>query len=137
MRELTVGLRAIGLLAPGLENWEATCALLRDTTTAIPDAEAFSYPAPAQLPRNELNDEFIKYFSDKIEFRTDTDYAVENLTGIYIIEYSLNAAGEGEISDPEYLKHLEDFAQWYRSQPRVLHVNVLTDINRLHFYDGR
>ena len=82
----------------------------------------------AQLPRNELNDEFIKYFSEKITFRTDTDYAVENLTGIYLIEYSLNAAGEGEISDPDYLRHLDAFAQWYRQQPKVLHVNVLTDI---------
>lgn len=81
-----------------------------------------------QIPRNVLNDEFVKYFDETITFRTDTDYAVENLTGIYRIEYSLGAIAEGEVTNPEYLKTLEDFANWYREQPRVLHVHVLTDI---------
>lgn len=82
----------------------------------------------AQLPRNELNDEFIKYFDETVEFRSDTDFTTAHLTGIYLAEYSLPAGGEGEVSNPEYLRHLEDFANWYRQQPGVLHVNVLTDV---------
>ncbi len=82
----------------------------------------------AQVPRNTLNDEFIKYFSENVPFRVDTDYAVDKLTGIYLLEYSLPADGEGKITDPDYLKHVEKFANWLRSQPEVLHVNTITDI---------
>jgi len=82
----------------------------------------------AQVPRNTLNDEFVKYFDIGNPFRQATEYATDNLTGIYLIEYSLPAAGDGGISDPQYLRHLEAFANWYRDQPQVLHVNVLTDI---------
>lgn len=79
------------------------------------------------IPRNELNDEYVKYFDKTIKFRTDTDFATSNLTGIYLIEYSMQADGDGAIAEPEYLKNLDKFASWYRQQPDVLHVNVLTD----------
>ncbi|WP_419616945.1 efflux RND transporter permease subunit [Thiolapillus sp.] len=82
----------------------------------------------SQVPRNHLNDEFIKYFSENVPFRVDTDYAVEHLTGIYLLEYSLPAGGEGMIANPEYLQHVEAFANWLRQQPEVLHVNTITDI---------
>ncbi len=82
----------------------------------------------SQLPRNELNDEFVKYFDRSIPFRADTEYAVEHLTGIYWIDYSLGAREEGGISDPEYLRHLDAFANWLRLQPNVLHVNSFSDI---------
>lgn len=82
----------------------------------------------AQVPRNTLNDEFVEYFSEDNPFRAATTYATDHLTGIYLIEYSLPAESDGGISDPKYLQHLDDFANWYRAQPQVLHVNVLTDI---------
>ncbi len=81
----------------------------------------------AQVPRNELNDEFVKYFDESIPFRQAAEFATEHLTGIYRIQYSVPARDEGGVADPEYLRHLEAFAQWYRQQPGVLHVNVLTD----------
>lgn len=80
-----------------------------------------------QVPRIELNDEFVEYFGEQNDFRQATEYAVDNLTGIYLIEYSLPAPGAGGVSDPDYLRHLDAFANWYRQQPKVLHVNVLTD----------
>lgn len=82
----------------------------------------------AQLPRNQLNDVFVEYFDQSIPFRADTDYAAENLTGIYLVEYSLPAPGEGQVSDPKFLQHVEDFANWFREQPNVMHVNAITDI---------
>ena len=81
-----------------------------------------------QIPRNDLNDVFVEYFDESIPFRADTDYASENLTGIYLIEYSLPAPGDGEVSNPEFLQHVENFANWYREQPGVMHVNTITDI---------
>ncbi len=80
------------------------------------------------IPKNELNDVFIHYFDKSVPFRADTDFMVENLTGIYILDYSLESGEPGGINDPGYLKDVEAFAQWYRQQPETLHVNTITDI---------
>lgn len=80
------------------------------------------------IPNNELNDEFVKYFDESIQFRVDTDYTTENLTGMYEISYSLGAPESGGISEPAYLNTLEAFAEWYRQQPNVLHVSTFTDV---------
>ncbi len=82
----------------------------------------------AAIPKNELNDVFVNYFDERIEFRTDTDYVVENLTGMYFIDYSLDAGESGGVSEPEYLAQLQQFTDWLRDQPEVIHVNVLTDV---------
>ncbi|MCG7994720.1 MAG: MMPL family transporter [Candidatus Thiodiazotropha taylori] len=82
----------------------------------------------AQIPSNRLDDRFVEYFDETIDFRQDTDFATENLTGIYLIEYSLESGETGGISDPGFLQKVDAFAQWYRQQPHVLHVNTITDI---------
>lgn len=81
----------------------------------------------AFIPRIELNDEFIKYFDKSIEFRAHTDIVMDKLTGIYQIQYSLDSGEAGGINNPAFLQHVERFAQWYRQQPDVLHVNTITD----------
>jgi len=81
----------------------------------------------ASVPLNRLNDQFVNYFDESYAFRTDTDFIVDNLTGIYLIEYSLDTGEEWGVSNPEYLKLLESFAAWYKTQARVLHVSTLTD----------
>jgi predicted RND superfamily exporter protein len=80
------------------------------------------------LPRNELNDVFLEYFDETIQFRNDTDFTVNNLTGMYLIDFSVESAEPGGISDPRFLQELEDFANWFREQPETIHVNVFTDI---------
>jgi len=80
------------------------------------------------LPRNELNDVFVHYFDETVTFRTDSDFTTDNLTGLYNIEYSLKAADTGGISNPEFLREIEAFANWYREQSETLHVNIYTDI---------
>jgi len=82
------------------------------------------------IPRNELNDEFIKYFDKTIDFRNATEFATANLTGIYTIDYSLSSGETGGISNPAFLGNVEKFSEWYKTQPAVLHVNTLTDTMR-------
>ncbi|NND65301.1 MAG: MMPL family transporter, partial [Gammaproteobacteria bacterium] len=82
----------------------------------------------AMVPKNELNDEFVKYFKPSIEFRQHTDYTAENLTGIYIVQYSIPSGETNGISDPQYLRQLENWVNWYRAQPQTIHVNVINDI---------
>jgi len=81
----------------------------------------------AFVPNNELNDEFVKYFDERVDFRVATDFTTDNLTGLYNISYSLEAGEAGGISEPVFLNKLEEFAVWYRQQPEVMHVNTLSD----------
>lgn len=79
------------------------------------------------VPRNQLNDEFVKYFDERVPFRVDTDYTTDHLTGLYSVAYSLGAGEVGGISEPAYLRKLDEFASWYRKQPEVKHVSTLSD----------
>lgn len=81
----------------------------------------------ALVPINELNDVFVKYFDETIEFRRDSDYAAEHLTGVYYIDYALRSAEAGGISNPEFLKKTEQFSDYLRSLPEVIHVHTITD----------
>lgn len=80
------------------------------------------------LPRNELNDVFLEYFDETIPFRQATDFTVDNLTGMYLIDFSIESTEAGGISDPGFQQEVEDFANWFRQQPETIHVNVFTDI---------
>jgi len=82
----------------------------------------------AQIPRIELDDRFVEYFDHSIPFRVDSDFMRDNLTGIYDLEFSVGAGESGGISNPEYLKKIDEFAIWLRDQPGVVHVNVFTDV---------
>ncbi len=82
----------------------------------------------AMIPKIELNDEFVKYFDKSMKFRTDTDFMMENLSGIYTIDYALGAGGEHKISNPQYLKYVDEYTKWLRAQPEVDHVYSITDI---------
>ncbi|MCP4700655.1 MAG: MMPL family transporter [Gammaproteobacteria bacterium] len=82
----------------------------------------------AFIPRNELNDVFVEYFDHSFEFRVGTDFLTENLSGLYDIHYSLHASEAGGISDPAFLRKVDEFAQWYRQQPETEHVSAITDV---------
>ena len=82
----------------------------------------------ANVPRNELNDVFVHWFDESIQFRTDTDFATDNLSGLYSIEYSLRTGESGGISNPKFLRDVEEFSNWAREQPGVRHVRTFTDI---------
>jgi predicted RND superfamily exporter protein len=81
----------------------------------------------AAVPLNELNDNFVEYFDESVEFRRDSDYAMENLTGVYYIDYALSTGESGGISEPEYLANADRFVQYLRAQPEVIHVQTITD----------
>lgn len=79
------------------------------------------------IPQLDLNDNWTKYFDERYQFRQDTDFIVEHITGVEAFEYSLSAGEEGGITKPAYLQKVEEFANWYREQPKVVHVSTLTD----------
>ena len=79
------------------------------------------------VPQNKLNDVFVNYFDKSVQFRQDTDYTTEHLTGTYTIGYSLDSGSPNSVSNPAFLRQVEKFANWYRSQPEVIHVSSITD----------
>jgi predicted RND superfamily exporter protein len=81
----------------------------------------------AFIPTIDFNDQWVEYFDERIEFRTDSDEA-QDFFGLYPIEYSVPATGPGGISEPEFLTNLEQFAEFLRAHPSVTHVYSLSDI---------
>lgn len=82
----------------------------------------------AGASRLDFTDNWTTYFDDRYEFRRDTDFVVENLTGLESWEYSLDSGIEGGITDPDYLRAVDRFAKWLREQPEVSHVQAFPDI---------
>lgn len=81
----------------------------------------------SMISKNELNDVFVNYFDKSVDFRRDTDFTTEHLTGTYNIDYSLDSGEQNGVSEPDFLKQVSAFTAWYRSQPEVKHVSSITD----------
>jgi len=79
------------------------------------------------IPRNEVNDQFVEYFDESIEFRRHADYVSDNLAGLYSIQFSLEAQESGGISEPEFIETMDNYAEWLREQPEVRHVDTVAD----------
>ena len=81
------------------------------------------------LLRIELNDNFIEYLDESYQIRLDTELiASEQLTGLDIVEYSINSGKSGGITTPEYLAGLDKLGKWFEQQPDVMTVATFADI---------
>ncbi|MDA7737041.1 MMPL family transporter [Porticoccus sp.] len=79
------------------------------------------------IPTISFNDQWVEYFDERVEFRRDSDQALKSF-GLYPIEFSVPAKNTGGVSEPEYLRYLEEFTTFLSAQPEVLHVYSITDI---------
>ena len=80
------------------------------------------------IPRNELTERWAHNFDERYQYRRDTDFISQNLTGLNFLEYALKAGRESGITDPGYLRKVEAFAEWCRKQTEVTHVQAFSDI---------
>ncbi len=80
--------------------------------------------------KNVFNDEFVEYFDDSVQFRTDSDFVNDNLTGFYNVEFSVGSGESGGINNPSYLQKLNAFEDWLNEQPEVVHVNAFSEVAR-------
>jgi len=81
-----------------------------------------------QINKIRINDQFVGYFDNSIQFRPDSEYTIEHLTGVYQINFDIKSGEPQGVADPDYLKRLDAFAGFMRSIPDVVHVATLTDI---------
>ena len=82
----------------------------------------------AGISRIELKENWLELLDESYEFRRSTDFVSEKFAGVETYEYSLNSGREGGVTDVEYLRRVDAFAQWYRAQPEVAHVFAIPDI---------
>ena len=112
----------------GLGRWSAT-----HPRRAIALSLGPALLASAFVGSSVLDDRYIRYFDDRFAFRVDTDVLNRELGGFYKLEYDLKADGYGSISDPDYLSDVDRFAEWYRDQAGVTHVESHPDrIKMIH-----
>lgn len=78
--------------------------------------------------KNVINDDVVKYYTPGAKFRQDVEFVNTHLTGISEVNYSLPAAGKDSITDPAYLRKVDEFASWLKTQQDVTQVNSLADI---------
>ncbi len=102
--------------------------VLRNGRACMVGTIAVILVAGSFLPRNQLYDVWAEYFDPSTSIRQDSDRAREHLNGFNLIEYSLAAREPGGIADPEYLQHVEAFAEWLKQQPEVSYVNHVGQI---------
>jgi len=77
-----------------------------------------------------LDDDFARYFDWRFDYRQDSDFAEEHLTGLNIIEFDIGSGEEGGIFEPEYQERLAAFEAWLREQEGVVSVLAISDITR-------
>ena len=79
------------------------------------------------IPNNELTEKWHEYFDTSFEYRQAIDLVDQHLSGIDGLVYKLDSGIQDEVYDPDYLRSVEAFANWFRQQPEVVHVNAITD----------
>ncbi|MBX2854544.1 MAG: outer membrane lipoprotein-sorting protein [Rhodobacteraceae bacterium] len=85
------------------------------------------------IQRIVLEDDFVRYFDERFQFRKDVDFIEAELTGINLLEWPLDSGETDGINDPEYLAKVSAFVDWMREQPEVTSVRSVTDtIKRLN-----
>jgi predicted RND superfamily exporter protein len=101
--------------------------VIRNRRRLLYGMSALALALSAGMLRFEINDRPAEYFDESIEFRRATDFAIDNLSGFYGMNFSLDAGESGGISNPGYLKVVSDFVDWMRARPDVAHVTTITD----------
>ena len=85
------------------------------------------------LSKIHLDDDFIRYFDERFEFRRGADFVEDNLTGVNLIEFDLKSDSDGGIYHPDYQRTIDAFAVWLRSQEGVVSVISISEITkRIH-----
>ncbi|MEM7057197.1 MAG: outer membrane lipoprotein-sorting protein [Pseudomonadota bacterium] len=75
----------------------------------------------------KLEDDFIRYFDDRYQFRQDTDFIEDRLTGVNNLDFPLYSGEASGINEPAFLAEVDAFTNWLRDQPEVTYVRSLTD----------
>ncbi len=82
------------------------------------------------LQQIRLDDDFIRYFDSRFEYRVASDFAEERLTGLNLMEFDLETGVDGGVYEADYQHFLGRFTTWLRVQPGVVSVADISEITR-------
>ena len=89
---------------------------------------ALSAAAIAFIPSMELNDQWTKYFSPRLEFRQAVE-AARPLFGTEPMEFVIDSGASGNVTNPDFLEVVDEFTAWLREQDDVVtHAFAVSDI---------
>ncbi|PQJ65898.1 RND transporter [Vibrio jasicida] len=80
------------------------------------------------IPLNKVNDESVKYFDSRSDFRQAADFMEERISGMTNISIAIKTNESQGIADPIFLNSIGRFTDWLRAQPETDHVATLTDV---------
>lgn len=80
--------------------------------------------------RLTLDDDFVRYFDESFSYRTASDFTEARLTGLNILEFSLDSGSEDGIFNPAYQTRVDDFTRWLRAQEKVANVTSIADYTK-------
>lgn len=80
------------------------------------------------LQKITLDDDFARYFDSRFQYRQDSDFAEDHLTGLNVMEFDVGAGASNGVYEPAYQRKLEQFLTWLRAQPHVVSVIGIPDI---------
>jgi len=101
--------------------------VIKQRKLLLPITSALIIAAAVFIPKNELNDDFVKYFDHTVPYRVATDFMQQNLSGMMQLQVSIKTGKASGINDPQYLSTVSDFSDWLRQMPHTDHVSTITD----------
>ncbi len=82
----------------------------------------------------EVNDNYVKYFGEKFDFRKDTDFMEDRLAGFHVLQFSLPSGESQGVTQPDFLETVDSFSEWLGQQEHVTSVYAVSqsikDVNR-------
>ncbi|WP_235869191.1 efflux RND transporter permease subunit [Veronia nyctiphanis] len=107
----------------GLADW-----VIRHHKKLLPAGFVVVALSVAGLVQNEVNDRPIGYFDGDNSFRQAVDFMEDNFSGMSRIGVTVDSGQSQGVTEPDFLRLLDSFAEWARQQPEVDHVASLSDI---------
>lgn len=102
--------------------------VVKNRKLLLPVSSVVIAVAAALLPLNKVNDESVKYFDSRSEFRRAADFMEARISGMTNISIAVKTNESQGIADPKFLQAVGDFSQWLRDQPEADHVATLSDV---------
>lgn len=97
--------------------------VVRRRTVLIVVLVALSAGAAWGTTKLRFDDRFSHYFSERFEFRRDTDFMEERLTGLSVLQFPIADASAVAGDGPPIQAQLDAFVDWLQAHPLVDRVN--------------
>ncbi|GAA5647493.1 efflux RND transporter permease subunit [Vibrio proteolyticus] len=82
----------------------------------------------ALIPLNKVNDDAVKYFDTRSDFRRAADFMESHISGMTNISIAVKTHESQGIADPKFIETIGAFSEWMRAQPETDHVATLSDV---------